>query len=124
MPGSVTPYFTVPDADQFIEFLIATFHGILVKQHRYENGRIQHARVQIDESLLMINESNDTYEANASQMHIIVEDADVTYRTALLNGARSIMEPNDRPHGERMAGVTDPVGNTWWIASALPNHSR
>jgi uncharacterized glyoxalase superfamily protein PhnB len=50
-----------------------------------------------------------------------VEDSDATFRVALSNDAVSIMEPNDRPHGERMSGITDPCGNTWWIASPLPS---
>ena len=119
MNGTITPYFTVSDADRLIDFLTRTFGGVVVKEDRYPDGGVQHARVRIGEALLMINESSDVYPANISQMHIIVEDSDATYRAALSNGATSIMEPNDRPHGERMAGITDPCGNTWWIAAPL-----
>ena len=62
----------------------------------------------------------DTYPANISQMHIYVDDADSTYQNALHLGASSLMEPNLRPHGDRMAGITDPCGNIWWIASRVP----
>ena len=120
MNGTITPYFTVSDADRLIDFLTRTFGGVVAKEDRDPNGRIQHARVRIGEALLMINESSDVYPANISQMHIVMEDADVAYRVALSNVAVSIMEPKDRPHGERISGITDPCGNTWWIASPLP----
>jgi len=114
---SITPYFTVPDADKFIEFLTTVFDGSVIKENRYENGRVQHARVKIGDSVLMLNESTETYHANTSQMHLYVENADATYNMALQHGATSLMEPNIRPHGDRMAGVKDPCGNIWWIAT-------
>ena len=116
-PGSVTPYFTVSDADRLLAFLVSVFGGSVIKENRYENGRVQHARVRIGDSIVMLNEGTDTYPANVSQMHLYVEDADATYETALRCGATPLMEPNDRPHGDRMAGIEDPCGNIWWIAS-------
>ncbi|SMP28863.1 hypothetical protein [Shimia sagamensis] len=66
----------------------------------------------------MLNQATDTYPANASQMYIQVTDATTSYARALELGATSIMQPNLRPHGEQMAGIIDPSGNTWWIASS------
>ncbi|MEH6631339.1 MAG: VOC family protein [Halopseudomonas aestusnigri] len=50
-------------------------------------------------------------------MHLYVEDTDTTYEMALRSGGVSLMEPNDRPHGDRMAGIEDPCGNVWWIVT-------
>ena len=112
----VTPYFTVRDADAFIEFLSNVFGAMIVKESRYHDGKVQHVRMRIGNSLLMLNESSDKYPANVSQMHVYVENVDFTYTTALNAGASSLMEPNVRPHGDRMAGIKDPCGNIWWIA--------
>ncbi|WP_367181351.1 VOC family protein [uncultured Roseovarius sp.] len=68
----------------------------------------------------MLNESTDEYPANISQMHIYMEDADSAYQLALQLGATSLMKPNNRPHGDRMAGIKDPCGNIWWIATPRP----
>jgi len=114
---TITPYFTVSDADQFIEFLCAVFDATVIKENRYQDGSIQHARVQIGNSIIMLNQSTDTFPANISQMHLFVDDADAAYTAALNCGGTSIMEPNDRPHGDRMAGIKDPCGNIWWIAT-------
>ena len=114
---SVTPYLTVADADSLIAFLVAAFDGSIIKENRYENGRIQHARVRIGTSIIMLNESSETYPANISQLHVFVSNADTVYEAALKAGAVILMTPNDRPHGDRMAGIKDPCGNIWWIAT-------
>lgn len=105
------------DADRLVEFLSAVFDAAIIEEKRYDDGKIQHARMCIGNSLLMLNECSEAYPANVSQMHLYVEDADTTFATALSAGATSLMEPNNRPHGDRMAGIEDPCGNIWWIAT-------
>lgn len=119
--SSVTPYFTVENADQLMAFLESAFGATLIKESRYLNGRVQHARMLVGDSVIMMNEGSAAYPVNVSQMHLFVEDCDSTYDVALLAGATSIMEPNGRPHGDRMAGVTDPCGNIWWLATHQPS---
>lgn len=114
---AITPYFTVQDGDRLIEFLIAAFDASLVKENRLEDKRIQHARLLIGDSLIMLNESSDQYAANISQMYLYVDNADKTYERSLELGAASLMEPNDRPFGDRVAGIKDPCGNIWWLAT-------
>ena len=50
-------------------------------------------------------------------IYLYVKDADATYKRALQAGATSLMEPTDQFYGDRSAGVKDPVGNYWWIAT-------
>lgn len=113
---TITPYFTVSNAEQLLEFLVEAFGGVIIAKSQYTTGRVQHARVRIGDSVIMLNESNEHYPINVSQMHLYVDDVDVVFSKALSVGAVSIMEPNVRPHGDRMAGVKDPLGNIWWIA--------
>ena len=113
---SITPYFTVVDADMFIEFTLDVFGGVVIRINRNSSGRVQHARIQIGDSVIMLNEESEDYQSNASQMHLYVEDVDTTYAKALSAGATTTMEPNIRPHGDKMAGLKDPCGNSWWIA--------
>jgi uncharacterized glyoxalase superfamily protein PhnB len=56
--GELTPYFTVTDADYFITFLSEVFAAKIVKDSRYEDGTLQHARLQIGDSLIMLNQAN------------------------------------------------------------------
>ncbi|MGI9622634.1 MAG: VOC family protein [Acidimicrobiales bacterium] len=114
---TVTPYFTVLDADLLVAFLGSAFGGQVVKEDRDRHGRIRHARVRIGDSIIMLNEASAEYPANDSQIHILVADVDAAFDRAVNQGASVIMEPNLRRHGDRMAGVVDPCGNRWWIAS-------
>ena len=117
--ATLNPYFTVKDADGFIAFLSVVFDAEVIKNNRYEDGSVQHARLKINDSLIMLNQANDTYAPMQMQMHIYIEDVDSTFKTAISEGATSVMEPMLRPHGDKMAGFYDPMGNTWWIAEAL-----
>lgn len=113
---SLTPYFTVKNADGFIEFMGKVFNATLIKENRYEDGTIQHARLLIGENMIMLNQATDQYLPNTSQMHLYVDDIEKTYDLALKNGAKCLMKPMMRPHGDRMAGFNDPAGNIWWVA--------
>lgn len=114
---AITPYFTVNDADRLIAFMIGAFDGRVVSEDRTEGDRVRHARVLIGDSIVMLNEASHDDKANESQMHLYVADVDATFTRALQEGASALMEPNERPHGDRMAGVQDPCSNTWWIAT-------
>lgn len=113
---TITPYFTVIDADRLIAFMTAVFDGKVLLEDRNENGRVRHARVQIGDSIVMLNEAGDGDAANESQVHLFVADVEATFARAVEHGASVLMEPNDRPHGDRMAGFGDPCANTWWVA--------
>ena len=102
--GELTPYFTVTDADYFITFLSEVFAANIVKDSRDEDGTLQHARLQIGDSLIMLNQANGTYAAMQMQMHLNVANVDDTLAKAISKGATSIMKPMLRPHGDKMAG--------------------
>ncbi|MEM7377084.1 MAG: VOC family protein [Pseudomonadota bacterium] len=107
------------DADALILFTTAVFGGEVVKDNRDADGTVQHARIRVGDSILMLNQATTEFPANVSQMHVFVETVEGVYSAALRAGARSVMAPNVRPHGDRMAGVVDPCGNLWWIAQQL-----
>jgi PhnB protein len=44
-------------------------------------------------------------------------DVDASYKRALGLGGRSLGAPEDMPWGDRVAGIGDPYGNKWWIAT-------
>jgi PhnB protein len=50
-------------------------------------------------------------------VYVYVVDTDKAFACAMRRGARALMAPQDRPWGERVAGVEDAFGNTWWIAT-------
>ena len=86
-PHKITPYFTIHDADAFIEFMAAIFDAKVIKLARYDDGKVQHARLKIDDSIIMLNEASENYPANSSQMHIFVNSVQETYEIAIQKNA-------------------------------------
>ena len=51
--------------------------------------------------------------------YLYVSDTDATYKAAMAAGGASVLEPSDQFYGDRNAGVQDPWGNNWWIATRI-----
>lgn len=55
---------------------------------------------------------------------LYTEDCDALYRRAIDAGATGFREPADQPYGDRMAGVKDPFGYRWFLATHIRDLSR
>ena len=62
----------------------------ILKDSRCKDGTVQHARLQINDSLIMLNQATEQFTATVSQMHLYVDDVDATYHLALREGAASL----------------------------------
>ena len=83
MDQTVIPYFTVSRADEFIDFIVQVFGAVLIKRNYHEDKSIQHARLELGNSTIMLQEESDDYPANNSQMHVYVDNVESTYQLAL-----------------------------------------
>ena len=113
--GSVTPYLTVKRAEELLEFVKQAYGATEVFRTTGSAGGL-HAEVTIADSRLMIG-GMETVEEMPTALHLYVPDADAVYQRALAAGAKSLEEPVDQFYGDREAGVKDPTGNVWWIAT-------
>ncbi len=50
-------------------------------------------------------------------IHLYVEDVDTAFKQAVAAGAKVKRPVTDQFYGDRMGGVEDPFGYTWWIAT-------
>jgi len=116
---TVTPYLVVPDADAELKFLSAAFGAIESECHRKPDKTVMHAEIRIGESLIMLGQAGDQWKALKAALYLWVENVDDVYGKALAAGAESRSAPEDKPYGHRNAGVVDPNGITWWIASPI-----
>ncbi|MFC3798905.1 VOC family protein [Cohnella sp. GCM10012308] len=116
--SSVSPYLVVPDAQPVLDFLQEAFGANELRRYHRPDGSIMHVEVQIEDTVVMLGEATDTWEATVSHLHVYVENVRDAYRKAVHAGGVSVMEPV-RKEGDpdRRAGVKDPAGNTWWIAT-------
>jgi uncharacterized glyoxalase superfamily protein PhnB len=112
---TIIPYLTVKRADELVDFVKQVFGGVEVFRTTGSAGGL-HAEVTIGESKLMIG-GYEAVEEIPTALHLYVPDADDVYRRALAAGAVSVEEPVDQDYGDREAGVKDPSGNIWWIAT-------
>lgn len=114
---TVTPYLAVPDAQSLIDFMVKVFDAKEREIIRKPDGQIRHAAVQIGDSTIMLGTTSSNYGAATATLYVYVDDADARYQKALEAGATSISEPANQFYGDRHAGVKDPNGISWWVAT-------
>lgn len=120
---TVTPYLHVSGADRLIDFLKQAFEAEELNRTTGDDGRIRHAEIRLEGSILECSESGGPYSPMPCAIHLFVRDADKCYERAMAAGAASLYGPEDMPYGERSAGVKDPFGNHWYIATYLGTSS-
>ncbi len=114
---TVTPYLVVQGAATLIEFLSSAFEAKEIRRTLHPQGSIINAEVRIGDSVVMVSEARDEFKPMPSSIYLYVENTDATYKRALQAGGTSIMKPEDQFYGDRNAGIKDPSGNHWWIAT-------
>ena len=113
---SVTPHLNPVRSAPFIEFLEKAFGG--VETYRAQPGdRIVHAQMRVGDSIISMGDAHGPFQPMPCTLHLYVPDTDALYERALGAGAQSIQAPADQPYGDRSAGVRDPFGNRWFIAT-------
>jgi uncharacterized glyoxalase superfamily protein PhnB len=117
--SSLSPYIMADGAQRVIDFLIQAFDGREMRRHDNADGSIMHAEVQIDDSIVMIADGGGDFPAFPIWLHIYVPDVDAAYQRALSAGGVSVQAPQQKDDPDRRAGVKDPAGNTWWIATQV-----
>ncbi len=115
---AVTPYLHATPALR--DFLVNAFDAVMVHEPVADPEGRFHAEARIGGAYLMFG---DGYFADATMkaaVYLYVLDVDTTFRRATALGAQPLREPADQTWGDRVAGVKDPSGNTWWIATHRP----
>ena len=120
---TVTPYLIVRGVPRLLDFLQQAFGATELIRAPRPDGSIMHAEVAIGDSRVMMGEASVSAPPMPGSVHLYVVDTDALYHLALQAGATSLREPSDQFYGDRMAGVQDPVGNHWWIATRTENVS-
>lgn len=120
---TVTPYLVVKGAAAVIDFAKHAFGANERSRQPGPDGTIGHAEIEIGDSVVMIADATGDYVPMPGMLHVYLEDSDATYRRALEAGGTSLREPRTEFYGDRMAAVTDPAGNQWWIATRVEDLS-
>ena len=120
---TVTPYLVVEDVNAQIEFMKKAFGAAETEKIQGPDGAVMHAEVKIGDSSIMLGQARDQQEPMPTCLYLYVEDMEAVYKSSLAAGGESIIEPTDMFYGDRNAGVKDPQGNLWWIATHIEDVS-
>jgi PhnB protein len=114
----VTPYLVNHGVDRVMRFLRQAFGAVeSFPPMKRPDGTVLHAEMRLGDSVLMMGEATGEHPPMPACLYLYVEDVDLCYRRALRAGGVTILEPKDQFYGDRSAGVRDPAGNSWWIAT-------
>jgi PhnB protein len=117
---TVTPYLTVVEPERLVQFTKDAFGAVEMGRAIGSSGHL-HCEVRIGGSMLMCGGGEVVRgRERPLALHVYVPDTDAIYGRALAAGGESLAVPENKPYGERMAGVKDPTGNLWYIATRLP----
>jgi uncharacterized glyoxalase superfamily protein PhnB len=113
MLRTVTPFLHAQNVGEYIAFLQRAFGAAEEARHELQGGAVPYARVRIGDAAVEMGGPADPM---PGAYFLYAADADRLYEQALAAGAKSLSPPADRPSGDRIAFVEDPVGNHWYIA--------
>jgi PhnB protein len=116
---TVSPYLVVRDAARTIQFLKDVFDATELRKYPDEQGKLMHAEVRLDDSVVMLGDAAPSWPALDAHVHVYVPDVDATYRRALAHGATAVQEPVQKQDEDKRGGVKDAGGTTWWISTRV-----
>ena len=120
-------YLCVADAARAIDFYRQAFDATEVFRLVEPGGRIGHAEVDFNGTILMLCEEfpelgirkPDPAHGHSTTLHLHVDDADATIERAIAAGATLQRAASDAFYGERSGVVIDPFGHRWNIGHSI-----
>jgi PhnB protein len=116
---SVNPFVVVAGAEGLIGWLTDVLGGEETERITRHDGSVGHAEVLVGDSIVMVSDAGESFPPRACAHYAFVDDVDAVYARALSAGSRRLLEPADQFYGNREAGVVDPFGNIWWLATVI-----
>jgi PhnB protein len=121
--NNVNAYLLPLRAEPVITFLKRAFGAQELAKYASPDGVVHHAEIRVGDSVVEMGEPEGKYPPMPTMFYLYVPDCDAVYQRALAAGAKSIQEPADQSYGDRTSSVTDPLGNTWYIATHVKDAS-
>ena len=113
--NTVVPHIYVDDASKAIDFYKQAFGAVELFRIAYPNGKILHAEISIQGSVVMIGDPDNKLYGEpralgrtSASLHIIVNDNEALFRHALQAGAQQIQPPTNMFYGANSASLRDP----------------
>jgi PhnB protein len=118
--NSLSPYLVVDGAQKMIDLLEKVFSAKVLRRYDLADGKIMHAEIQIDDSVLMIGDASEHFTSASQLLHVYVPDVDRVFDAALRAGCTSVEVPtNKEGDPDRRGTFKDFAGNIWSVATQL-----
>ena len=114
---TLSPYLVVKDAQELIDFVRVVLGAEESFRITAPDGRIRHAALRIDDSVLMLGQAQPEWPPLPAHLHVYVPDVDETFGRALRAGATALQEPHNAGDGDKRGGVLDANGISWWFGT-------
>ena len=131
---SVTPYLIIGKgkAGEAIDFYSRAFNAKEVMRMPGPGGRIAHAEIQLGDSRIMLADESpsidaygpDHFHGSPITLLVYVPDVDATTKQAAASGATIVRPIADQFYGDRTAGLKDPFGHVWYLATHIRDVSK
>jgi uncharacterized glyoxalase superfamily protein PhnB len=103
-----------------IDLLTTIFNATELRKYENEDGSIMHIELKIDDTVIMLADSSETYPANNFLLHVYVPDVKETFKKAIRLGCEVVEEPVNKKGDPDMRGtVKDFQGNMWAIGTQV-----
>lgn len=116
---TVTPFLHARDTGRLMDWMKRALSAEELERHASPDGLVQHGVLRIGDSVIETGEAHGDWKPMPMHIHLFVPDADAMYEQAIAAGGKVSYPINNAPYGERIGGVTDPFGNTWYVATPL-----
>lgn len=117
----VTPYLSVRDAGQAIDFYKRAFGAREKTRMEMPGGKIGHAEIRVGGAEIFLADEFDendtkspaTLGGSSVSIHLYVANVDRAFDRAVAAGAKPLMPPADMFWGDRFGKLQDPFGHSW-----------
>ncbi len=124
---AVTPQLVFHDASKAISFYEKVFGAKEISRMPGPGGKIWHAELQIGDSRIFLmdampgmgTEPPTQERPSPASIAVYVADVDATFKKAVDAGFKVLRSPTDEFWGDRGAGLIDPFGYGWYVATHI-----
>jgi len=116
--NSLSPYLIIDNAQKLVDLLTSIFDAKTLRRFDHENGKIAHIELQLDDTVIMISDSTENYQANKTMLHIYVPNVFKTFDKAIETGCEIIEKPiNKQGDPDTRGSFYDFAGNYWAVST-------
>ncbi|TFV56222.1 VOC family protein [Mycobacterium sp. PS03-16] len=126
----ISPMLVVDNAAAAIDFYVKAFGAVEMVRLPGPDGKLVHAAVSIDGSMVMLNDDFPEYNdgkpstptalgGSPVTIHLQVTDVDARFQQALDAGATAVMPVEEQFWGDRYGVLRDPFGHLWSMATPV-----